>query len=81
MSRIINPDGLKSPILSDELNLLRINGISMLVRVDYLILSIDTINYKVTEIKFITSHNMKYKIDCLPIVSFGMGQEYPYELD
>ena len=25
--------------------------------------------------------NMKYKIDCLPIVSFGMGQEYPYELD
>jgi len=31
MSGIINPDGIKSPILSDEL---RINGISMWVHVD-----------------------------------------------
>jgi hypothetical protein len=34
MSGIVNPDGLKSPILSDELNLLRLNGINMLVRID-----------------------------------------------
>ena len=34
MSGIISPDGLKSPIMSDELDLFRINGISVLIHVD-----------------------------------------------
>lgn len=34
MSGIISPDGLKSPIMSDELDLFRINGISALIHVD-----------------------------------------------
>ena len=33
MSGMINLDGLKSPIMSDELNLLHINKISMLIRI------------------------------------------------
>jgi len=34
VSRIVIPDGLKSPILSDGSDLLRIDGITMLVRVN-----------------------------------------------
>lgn len=41
MSGIISPDGLKSPIMSDELHF---NGVSMLIRIDNLLLSIDIIN-------------------------------------
>ena len=56
MFGVIMPDVLKTPMLSDELNLLRINGISMLVRID----SADTI-YRCHQLEgdrdqFITSH-------------------------
>jgi hypothetical protein len=43
MSGMVNPDILKSPIMSDELNV-RNNGVSMLVCIDWMILSIDIIN-------------------------------------
>jgi len=56
ISNIINPDRLKNLTLSDVLNLLHINGISMFIRIDYLILSIDIVK-ELTDIRFITSHN------------------------
>ena len=42
---------------SDVVNLLHINGISMLIRIDQLLLSIDIINWESTGIKLITSND------------------------
>ena len=48
-------DVLKNPMLSDVLNVLHVNVISMLIHIDQLLLSIDIINWESTDIKFITS--------------------------
>jgi hypothetical protein len=46
---------LNSRMLSDVLNLLSINGLSIVIRIYYLILSIDIVN-ELTDLRFITNH-------------------------
>jgi hypothetical protein len=48
-SDIIMLDVLKNPMLSDVSNALHINGISLLIHIDLLLLSIDIINWKLTD--------------------------------